>query len=147
MDKGEIDNKILLIGIVITILIAGLLFFKNVGRRTLEAVPVENSDKTNQSQELNEFLPEPTVEEGLYLEIDNPIDGTTVNSQTVNIIGKTEANAEVFINDSELKSDTVGNFSYNSTLEEGDNVIVITVSDDEGNFAEKTITILYEPAE
>lgn len=60
------------------------------------------------------------------------------------VSGKTKANAEVFVNEKELKADANGNFSTNLVLDEGENFIVVSVNDEDGNTAEENLTVNYE---
>ncbi len=88
---------------------------------------------------------EPTiVSEKIFLLVDEPKNNTTVNNPIINISGKTIANAYIFINEQELKADINGNFASATTLEEGENYILIVVSDDLGNSVEKDILVNLE---
>lgn len=82
--------------------------------------------------------------EKIFLEVDQPKTGTTVNNSIVNINGKTIPNAYIFINEQELKADINGNFASATTLEEGENYILIVASDDLGNSIEKDILVNLE---
>ena len=68
-----------------------------------------------------------------------------VTDSSLTVSGVTDANAEVFVNEFELEADEEGNFSQELTLEEGENIIVITAVDEAGNFAERELTVMYEP--
>ena len=83
---------------------------------------------------------------GLSLTVISPINGQTVTTSQITVTGKTAPFAEVFVNDVELKADVAGNFSQGMTLEEGENYILIVANDTDGNFAEKELSIIYEPA-
>ena len=88
---------------------------------------------------------EPTiVSEKIFRLVDEPKNNTTVNNPIINISGKTIANAYIFINEQELKADINGNFASATTLEEGENYILIVVSDDLGNSVEKDILVNLE---
>ena len=52
--------------------------------------------------------------------------------------------ADVGVNDAETKADATGNFSVTINLEEGENPILVVVSDANGNYSEREITITYE---
>lgn len=146
MKKGRSDNKILLIGVVITVLIIAALLVKKVNGPPIQNVPPDQTESTLETDRQTATEPEPAIEEGLYLEVTSPSDGDIVVSPSLTITGTTEGNAEVFINENEVKADPQGNFSTIITLEEGENIIVVTSSDDEGNYAEKTLTVIFEPA-
>jgi hypothetical protein len=61
------------------------------------------------------------------------------------IIGKTEVEASLTINNSSEILDKDGNFSSTLTLNEGDNTITITALDLAGNKTEKQIKVTYSP--
>lgn len=80
----------------------------------------------------------------IFLQVDEPKNNITVNNPIINISGKTIPNAFIFINEQELKADINGNFTTATTLEEGENYILIVASDDLGNSAEKDIIVNLE---
>ncbi len=86
---------------------------------------------------------QPTSE--ILLEISKPQDKSTVTSPAISIMGKTQPQTEVYINDQTLIADNNGNFSASLTLDEGENIINVLVVDDEGNSAEAELTVTYEP--
>ncbi|OGK23160.1 hypothetical protein A2954_00530 [Candidatus Roizmanbacteria bacterium RIFCSPLOWO2_01_FULL_37_12] len=146
MKKDSSDNKVLLVGIIVTVLIIAVLLVKKVNGPTNQNVSPDQTESDIEKGEQTVSEPEPSAEEGLYLEVKRPADGDTVASPSLTVMGITETNAEVFINETELRADLQGNFSSTITLEEGENVIVITASDEEGNYSEKTLTVTYEPS-
>lgn len=77
----------------------------------------------------------------ISLTITDPANNLTVSSSVITVAGKTVSNAEVFVNDSELTADAQGNFSTQVTLDEGQNIIVVTANDANGNNAEQDITV------
>ena len=83
----------------------------------------------------------------LLLEITSPKDKSTVSSLIIRVEGKTAVNAEVFVNEKELKADILGNFSIDYELFEGENDIFVSANDSQGNYAEKTITVYLESTE
>lgn len=85
-----------------------------------------------------------TVSQGMTLTVTSPANGATVTSTRLTIQGKTKAGADVFINDLETKADAGGNFSVTLTLDQGDNPIVVSANDADGNVAEKELTVYYE---
>jgi len=80
----------------------------------------------------------------IFLQVDQPKTNSTVTNLGIIVSGKTIANAFVFINEQELKADSKGNFSTTIILEEGENYILVVVSDDLGNSAEKDIIVNLE---
>ena len=138
--------KYILIGVAVLIVILGIIYpKKSLNKQQFPAneTPVEEADQIeNTEQEIEE-----DISGEFFLQISSPQDGVTVNSSTISVSGKTKTNADVFINDLETKADDDGVFSVNLTLEEGENIIIITAGDDEGNFDEKELTVNYDVAE
>ncbi len=79
----------------------------------------------------------------ISLTIDTPANNSTVTSPTVKVSGKTVPNADVSVNDTELKADGSGNFSTTVTLDEGENIIGIVANDANGNSSEQDLTVTY----
>src|SRR5690606_20267990 len=77
------------------------------------------------------------------LTVTTPTENSAVTTSEVTITGKTFPNADVFINDTEIKADSSGNFSSTVTLDEGENSILITSNDEMGNSAEQEVTVTY----
>ncbi|MEK7495569.1 MAG: hypothetical protein AAB788_02645 [Patescibacteria group bacterium] len=82
--------------------------------------------------------------EKIFLQVDEPKNNITVNNPIINISGKTIANGYIFINEQELKADVNGVFASATTLDEGENYILIVASDDLGNSVEKDILVNLE---
>ncbi len=80
----------------------------------------------------------------LALIISTPASGITVKNPSLAIKGKTSPGAEVFVNEMETRADAAGNFSVTMTLDEGENPIIIMANDEQGNVAEKELTITYD---
>lgn len=81
----------------------------------------------------------------ISLQVIQPTSGQVLSAATVNVSGKTVANADVSVNDKDLKADTMGNFSTMVNLDEGDNPISVTAFDADGNTSEQEITVTYQP--
>jgi hypothetical protein len=75
------------------------------------------------------------------LTVTTPPNGQTVNSPNIVIKGTTVANAEVLINDTNATADENGNFESSLLLSPGENDITIVANDENGNYAEKTISV------
>lgn len=106
----------------------------------------ESNDEPSQTPWPSNVLsvtPEPTMGE-IVLTIISPKDGATVYSPSLIVRGVTSSNAEVFVNEKEGKADSKGNFSVPVTLDEGDNYIVVTSTDADGNLSEQDITVTYQ---
>ncbi len=81
----------------------------------------------------------------ITLEITSPKNNSTVKNGTVTVSGKTLSNADVFVNDKELKADAFGNFSTSVQLDEGQNTIVVAANDPQGNISEREINVTFDP--
>lgn len=79
------------------------------------------------------------------LDVSVPINGTTVNTPSVSVKGTTVPNADVFINEIEMKANNQGQFSTTYKLYEGENYLYISVNDQDGNYSEKDLIVNYIP--
>ena len=147
MKSGKIETVVLLLGIIITVVILFSVLITrskiNTANNLISVTPSINP--IMEEQIVSEI--DKSIDAGLSLEITSPVDGTTVFNPNINVSGKTEAGADVFINEKELKADLQGNFIASLILEEGENIIVVTAGDDDGNYSERTLVITYELAE
>lgn len=141
MKQGQADNKLLLVVLVVVLVIGAVVVSSRQKRQIGEKMSLSPTVSISES-----VIPQKaSVNEGLELAIIKPVDGMVVSDNQLKVQGKTAPNAEVFINDRELKADSQGSFSANISLDEGQNVVVITASDEEGNYAEKELAVTYEP--
>jgi hypothetical protein len=77
----------------------------------------------------------------INLIISAPISGETLDTNTVTIVGSTEPNATIVINNNEVVASKDGSFKSVVTLDEGENYISIVAYNDLGNVAEREILI------
>lgn len=135
------------------LLLVGLVFFGIYKQRTIQKSA--STQNTALSSQDDQAVLTPTVaptttpistNAGLTLTVTSPTSGQTVTTSQITIRGKTAPLAEVFVNDVELKADASGNFSQGMTLEEGENYILVVANDTDGNFAEKELSVTYEPS-
>lgn len=95
--------------------------------------------------------PEPTkpvtLVNQIFLEVTSPLDKSVVATASVVLKGKTVPKAEVSVNDQTLTVDNQGNFSTTINLEEGDNYILVSANDENGQYSEKEILVTYQKAE
>ena len=82
--------------------------------------------------------------EKVFLQISEPKDNVTVANQAITIKGKAISNGFVFVNDQEFRAGLNGNFSTTVILDEGENYILVVVSDEYGNSLEKDIVVNLE---
>lgn len=95
-----------------------------------------STNSTGQTQEIGNI-----ASENISLVVTSPTDGATLTSTNVTVTGKTAPNADVFINDLAGKADASGNFSISVGLDEGQNQIVVSANDANGNVAEQDLTV------
>ncbi len=85
--------------------------------------------------------------EQITLTVSSPLNNSTVTSSKVTVKGKTLAKAEVYANEAEGVADGSGNFSLSVTLDDGDNEILVTAVDADGNVAETVVAVSYNAGE
>lgn len=111
------------------------------GENIIRAKTKDNKIESDYSEELViHYLKEPPM-----LEIEQPTQGREYKNAPINVIGTTDAKAKVRINGFWAIVDTEGKFSYSLPLQNGDNKVKVTASDDAGNTTEKEITVTYSP--
>ena len=143
------NSKSLSIILLIAILFGGVWFVYRDKQSTQKSAASEVNDSTELSPDISPVTT-PVVNGGsvlaseISLTIASPINGATVTTASVVVRGKTKPNAEVFVNDETTVADTTGNFSVTLTLDEGDNPIVVSANDADGNVAEKELIVNYD---
>jgi hypothetical protein len=88
---------------------------------------------------------EPVVAQPLSLQVTSPLDGDTVNTSQVDVIGSAPAGATVSVNDDIIIVGDNHQFKSTVALDEGPNLIEIIASDDSGNETSLELTVTYEP--
>lgn len=140
------NKPVLLVGLVI---LAVVIVWKGLSYRGAQAPTYKPPSVVTPSSTRGAASPTvvPTVssKNEISLVVSSPVNGATVTSAAVSVVGKTAPRAEVFVNDMETKADASGNFSVRLTLDEGENPIVVLVNDAEGNTAERDLTVTYTP--
>ena len=145
-------KEFFIILIVILIVVGGVWFLGKRQNQSPSSVtnvlPTENTEITNASQTTGTIENKSDkVDESknqIALTVSQPTDGQTTTSSFITVKGKTVSNADVSVNDMDLKADTQGNFSATLTLDEGDNDIVVVAVDNKGLSAEKDLTVTYD---
>jgi hypothetical protein len=79
----------------------------------------------------------------IALTVTSPVNGTTVSSSQLTVKGKTLPKAEVYANEAEGVADAAGSFALSVALDEGENSIIVTAVDVDGNVAETEVTVTY----
>jgi len=143
--------KIFLTGIEIKEVVAdkeGSFSFPNLelslGKNEIYAVAIDQEENQSPASAKTAIWYD---NEAPNLEITQPSDQTTITESNgkVEIIGKTDPEAEVLINGHLVILDKDGNFKYNLGLSVGENKILIIATDTAGNKEEKTLTVNYSP--
>ncbi len=79
------------------------------------------------------------------LDLSSPKDGDSFKDSPIVVLGTTDPNASVTVNDHLAIVTGSGSFSYNLTLTNGDNKVKIVATDQAGNQTTKEITVKYNP--
>lgn len=153
------QQKILLpIAFVISFFVLTYAVFMVIRSRSI--TPTIRTDMTTQVNPETEQLKEetetvvsgiptaaPTMKNEISLAITTPVNGMTVSQPTVTVQGTTVPSADVYVNDVYGTANSAGKFSITTSLDEGENSIVIVVNDADGNTAEKELTVTYTAPE
>jgi hypothetical protein len=78
------------------------------------------------------------------LEISEPSDNSKTNKQEINIVGKTDKDVTVTVNDLPVVVGSQGEFQTSVKLHDGENKIIVKALDNFGNSEEKTLTLTYQ---
>lgn len=89
--------------------------------------------------------PTPTASSTFTITVETPHDGETLNVSPVLVIGQTQPNALVSVNDSVGFADAEGRFSIALPLQEGPNVLEVIASNAAGEQVFVILTVLYQP--
>ncbi len=86
-------------------------------------------------------VPNPVLPGILPLKVTQPIDGATINSDSVVVKGQAGSGATVSVNDEVVTADDQGNFSVSVSLQPGPNAIDVVAIDEDGNENEFLIIV------
>lgn len=127
------------------IIILALVFISgcNLVKRNNQAQKTDNQQPITNLSSPSSFPQEEMGETSINLKISSPQEEENFNTSRITVSGNTSPNAEVFINDKELKADKNGLFKTSLDLEEGENYLFISANDEWGNFAEAERTVYY----
>ncbi|MDO8503141.1 MAG: hypothetical protein Q7S60_00470 [bacterium] len=113
------------------------------GNNSLYTTATDNADNENRSSTWDVLydLEPPAVE------VSSPTEGASFfgDEKTIDVRGKTEAEAQVSVNDRVAIVNGSGEFSLRLTLSEGENTITVTAIDQAENKTEKTVKVTYSP--
>ncbi len=135
---------IIVAGLVILAIVAILLVGPRVLRKVRTTLGNQPTASITSLQGGKYNPPTETVSGNISLSITSPSNGSATTSSSVDVSGKTTANADVFVNDQETTADANGDFKITLTLDEGENTITVSANDSDGNYIEKDITVTYE---
>ncbi|MCL4338982.1 hypothetical protein M1271_04810 [Patescibacteria group bacterium] len=113
------------------------------GDNSIYATVVKNEKESSPSASISvSFVNQPPK-----LDISSPDDGQKFSSDTkeIDIIGQTDPNNHLVVNDHVVIVDTDGKFSYHVVLSSGENRYKIVATDDAGNKTEVDRTVNYNP--
>lgn len=138
--------------LVIALLVGGYAFYKTANQPAPISYPpmtqpVQKPIEQTQASKSAENTIKQTPKNIIPLTISSIKDGDLVTTPKLIFKGTTSPNADIAINEIDVKADSTGVFSGTLTLEEGDNPVEISASDESGltNYWDGTIT--YEPAQ
>lgn len=130
-------------GVVLGLLVIGGLWWTN--KTTTEENPIVPSPTPLITQ-----APTLTPALSLPLEIINPENESIIEEEEITLEGKTIPGSVVVViypeGENIVEADEEGNFETEITLVGGANEIKITAYDEEGNQAEKNLTLIYSTA-
>jgi nitrogen fixation protein FixH len=99
------------------------------------------NEPENTTEKTTSIVTEAEEVREINLVISQPSNNIEVATPTMTVSGKTVPNADVSVNDMELRADIQGNFSAQITLDEGENVINVVANASDGRYAEREIVV------
>lgn len=132
--------------VVLAVFLVVGIFTYQKKQKSQQQSPSQNVTVTQPAVTGVNLLPsaQTTAVNEIALEILEPKNGAVTNQSNILIRGKTSPKAELFVNDTAAKADAQGNFALSVVLEEGDNTILVIANDEQGNYAEKELTVTLE---
>jgi len=136
-------EKIILscIAIIVGLLVAGIAFFiyqstKTIPPSKLPKITISSSSPTIAQENSN-----------MFLSVDQPADESVTDSKTLTINGKTNPENTIIINtpieDQVITPAQNGNYSITATIDTGENQIVLTAINPNGEELRKILTVTY----
>lgn len=115
------------------------------GENTVSALATDSSGNQSQKSPVQKIIFD---NEPPSITIDSPADGASFfgsKQKQLTIKGKTKVGAGLTINDRFADVDDSGNFTFTTTLSEGQNTFNLKATDKAGNTTEKSITVNFSP--
>lgn len=110
-------------------------------------IVVTSQDSANKKNAKTQVYTVTYMKNKPLLEITSPQDNSTHNSQDVFIEGKTDKQVVIHINNVPVIVTASQTFKHSVRLQEGENKIIVTATDQAGNIEEKVLTLRYEKPE
>lgn len=145
--------SIIVILILAIIGVSSYAFYKANSAQNPPIIETSPRKETTVKPTPTQTAPEPTAESkpvltsetSLPLSITYPVNGALVSKNSLVLTGKTTPKAEVVVNSLEVKANSTGAFAAEIFLDEGENYIYVAATNEDGDFAEQEIQIIYEP--
>jgi hypothetical protein len=115
------------------------------GENSIQALVKSSSGIESRKTEIQKVLYDDTPPE---LEITKPEDGEEfygARQRQMIMQGSTDEGATILVNQRAVIVDNQGNFTFSSTLMDGENTFIIIAEDKAGNKAQEEITVTYHP--
>lgn len=113
----------------------------NEGENELYFVGIQKKTNKRKKSEIFTIISKTTKPK---IEITSPKDNSITPKTEVNIIGKTDLDVIVRINEQPVVVSSDGSFSYLVRLNEGENKFLIKAEDEAGNSENLTLSVVYE---
>lgn len=81
-----------------------------------------------------------------FLEVSQPIDQQSISTPTITVLGRTDPEDRVMINDQEIQVDSTGKFSQDIKLSDSVNNIVVTAISKSGSVTKVKKTVFFKKA-
>ena len=91
------------------------------------------------------YVPSEILETSFFLNVTQPVDNSSTNSNKIEVKGYTSPGAVVTVNGELADVNDEGTFTTIINLEEGPNLIEVIASDIEGNQDSQTLVAIYVP--
>ena len=113
----------------------------NVGENELYFIGLQKKSEQRKKTDIFTIISKTTKPK---IEISSPKDRAITPKTEINIVGKTDANVIIKINEQPVVVSSDGSFSYLVRLNEGENKFLVNAVDEAGNTENLTLTIVYE---
>lgn len=123
----------------------GITYSLIKGENFISAKSTDNSGNESQKSDIQKIILDTEPPE---LEIKKPSDGSEFygsRQRQLVIEGITEENSKVQVNQRQVVVESNGEFTYTTTLQEGDNNFTVTTEDSAGNKTEKSFSVKFTP--